>query len=366
LSSLILRWRTHQFVYTADIEKMFRQILVQPTDTVYQLIWWRPDVSEELSTYRLKTVTYGTTCAPFLANRVLLQLAEDEGHKFPLAAKILKENFFVDDVLFGADNLTIIEQMRQQLLDLLMEGGFHLRKWASNNPELLKYIPSEDHGLALEMNFSKDDKISVLGVKWCPYKDSFLYSCIETQLIPVTKRTFLSLLASIFDPLGYVAPFIITGKIIIQLLWLKKVDWDEKLPVELERKCVDFHQQLNDINSIELPRWIGVELSSTISLHGFADASNSAYAAVVYLLVAHDSQVSHVSLLCAKTKVAPLKLQSIPRLELCAAVLLAKTLTFVLDSLCLTDIPITCWSDSKNVLYWLDKSPHKLKTFVAN
>lgn len=111
LFSLIMRWRSHKFVYTTDIEKMFRQILLDRRDVDYQRIFWRTDSSAEIAKYRLLTVTYGTTSAPFLANRVLKQLASDERARFPLAAPVLENEIYVDDIMFGAEDLIILNRL---------------------------------------------------------------------------------------------------------------------------------------------------------------------------------------------------------------------------------------------------------------
>lgn len=128
LFSLILKWRSHKFVYTSDFEKMLRQIHIHPADADYQRIFWRYTPNSELSSYRLLTVTYATASAPFLANRVLKQLARDEGANYPLAVAVLEEDVYVDDLLFGAENIVLLQQAREQLTRLLMAGGFRPRK----------------------------------------------------------------------------------------------------------------------------------------------------------------------------------------------------------------------------------------------
>ncbi|KMQ87299.1 hypothetical protein RF55_13453 [Lasius niger] len=128
LSSILLRWRTHRLVFIADIAKMYRQILVHPSDTDYQRILWHPNAKLPISHYRLFTVTYGIASAPYLAMRVLKQLCSDEGAKFPLAVHVLENSTYVDDVLFGADKVSDIQKIRNQLNNLLKLGGFHLRK----------------------------------------------------------------------------------------------------------------------------------------------------------------------------------------------------------------------------------------------
>ncbi|XP_029164818.1 uncharacterized protein LOC114936016 [Nylanderia fulva] len=104
LQAVILRWRQYKFVYSADLAKMYRQILVDPRDRDYQRILWI-DSNSNIQEYQLLTVTYGTASAPFLALRVINQLNEDEGPSFPLASAILRDNIYVDDVLFGANDI---------------------------------------------------------------------------------------------------------------------------------------------------------------------------------------------------------------------------------------------------------------------
>lgn len=355
-------------MYSSDIKKIFRQIRIHPADANYQRIFWRDDSKSELAidVYRLLTVTYGTASAPFLANRVLKQLAQDEGVNFPLAMSVLEEDVYVDNLLFGAEDSVLLQQTRDQLNWLLMAGGFRPRKWASNNSRLLLDIPESDHGLATDKQLTKDANFKILGVTWCPRSDSFK---VNTRISPVAAftKSFLLMLARIFDPFGLVAPVTITAKILMQALWLQKVDWDEPLTDDLLRRCLQYQTQLLNLNGIAIPRWTGQgNESHRIELHGYANASNSAYAAVIYLRVESILGQIQVSLLYSKTKVAPLKVQSVPRLELCAAVLLVRAIEFVEKSMKLHQVPTYCWTDSSVVLAFLKSVPVRWKTFVAN
>lgn len=203
LFSLILRWRKHPYVYTADIEKMFRQIKIHPEDVDYQRILWRANPTDELSSFRLLTVTYGTASAPYLANHVLKQLAKDEGNAYPLAVPILENCVYVDDVMFGANDVILAKQKRIQITQLLKAGGFNLRKWAGNAESLLKDIPAENHGLATDKILKLDENLKVLGIAWNPPTDSFRFQ-IEIELVSsFTKRSFLAMASRVFDPLGW-------------------------------------------------------------------------------------------------------------------------------------------------------------------
>lgn len=153
----------------------------------------------------------------------------------------------------------------------------------------------------------------------------------------------------------------------MQRLWIERVSWDEPLPSNLADLFYKFQNQLGSLNRISVPRWTRQSGSSLrVQLHGFSDASNSAYSAVIFLRVETESAPIEVTMLYAKTKVAPVKLLSVPRLELCGALLLVKALTFVQTAMKLSDAPTFCWSDSTTVLAWLKSPAAKWKPFVAH
>ncbi|XP_062557636.1 uncharacterized protein LOC134222504 [Armigeres subalbatus] len=144
LRSIIVRCRTRQVMLVSDIEKMFRQINVLPEDRHLQCILWRQHSSQNVVTYELDTVTYGTKSAPFLATRTLHQLVADEGQRFPFAAKAILEDTYMDDVITGADTIEEATDLRTQLVEMLQRGGFHLRKWASNEEATLQGISQQE------------------------------------------------------------------------------------------------------------------------------------------------------------------------------------------------------------------------------
>ncbi|XP_071576355.1 uncharacterized protein [Temnothorax nylanderi] len=367
LSAVILRWRQHKYIYTADIAKMYRQIIVDPRDRDYQRIVWYDSTFNRVQDFQMITVTYGTAAAPFLALRVLKQLVLDEGANFPLVAQILIDDTYVDDVLFGAEDIHLLRHMRDQLCSLLSRGGFTLRKWASNQSDLLADISEEDHGLAGHKLLHLDDHLNILGISWNPSTDSFQFRVSLPTTIPQTKRSILSTIAKLFDPLGWVTPAVIQAKIFMQSLWRSKLDWDDELPPSLKSNWEAIHNNLSYLNNVRIPRWTG-NGSNTVrrELHGFADAFTVAYAAAVYLRVQSLSGDISISLICGKSKVAPLKPVSVPRLELSAAHLLARLLEFVQNTLPFKVSARYCWTDSTVVLAWLSAHPSKWKTFVAH
>jgi len=219
LPSILTRWRQFRYVYIADIAKMYRQIRIDERDVNYQRIFWRPSVDSPIEDYCLLTVTYGIASAPYLALRVLKQLSIDEGADFPLAVPVLQQHLYVDDCVFGADDIPLAQQTRNQLTALLGRAGFRLRKWTSNHPVLLTGIDPQDHGLARSKSLQADDSLKVLGITWNPALDVFQVEIIISSAVPATKRAVLSTIATVFDPIGWLTPVIITAKIFLQKLW---------------------------------------------------------------------------------------------------------------------------------------------------
>lgn len=365
--AVILQCRQYRFVYTADIAKMYRQIMIDPRDVHYQRILWRASPDHPIKEYQLQTVTYGTASAPYQTLRVLKQIAHDEGHNFPLALPVLRQQIYVDDCTFGADTINHSKKVRNHPSNLLSTGGFRLRKWTSNCTELLADINPIDHGLACNKDLKIDENLKVLGIIWNPEEDVFRFRISLIDSPGNTKRAVLSAIARLFDPLGWATPVIIAVKIIMQQLWTTKCEWDAIIPDHYLEKWTQLHFKLVSLEEISIPRWRNFSADSVhAELHSFADASTKAFAAVVYLRVVLKDRSVTISLLVAKSKVAPLKTISLPRLELSAAVLLTRLIQFVRNSIENTLLDVFCWTDSTITLAWIKKAPYHWKTFIAN
>lgn len=366
LVSILLRWRKHKIVLIADIEKMYRQIKVKPNDSNFQRIVWRFSPNDPISDYRLTTVTYGTAPAAFLAIRSLRQLAYDTKSNYPEASDVVLSDFYVDDMMTGTDNITDAISLQDSLNTLLKLGGFQLKKWCSNYTEALHDIPSENCQLQNPSLLIMENSIKALGIYWNPSTDNFEFKISQSPFPKSTKRNMLSDIAKLFDPLGWLSPVTILAKILLQRLWLLGVSWDEELPKDITDQWLEYRNQLCEIQNIKIHRWIGSTKNIKVELHGFSDASNAAYAAVVFSRTFLPDGTIQIQNLGAKTKVAPIKTVSLPRLELCGAVLLAKLMHSIQISLNHSNISLTAWSDSTITLAWIRGQPIRWKTFVAN
>ncbi|XP_055645178.1 uncharacterized protein LOC129781512 [Toxorhynchites rutilus septentrionalis] len=376
LRSIILRCRIKQIMLVADVEKMFRQIYIHPEERPLQSILWRASPKEEVCTYELNTVTYGTRPAPFLATRTLKQLATDEREKYPLAYKSIIEDTYMDDVITGSDNVEAAINLSFQLNHMMEDGGFRLRKWASNCEAVLNTIPKEN--LAIRdtegINLDPDSYVRTLGLTWIPKMDVFRFQFSVPPIdedSSITKRQVLSIIASLFDPLGLIGATIVTAKIFMQLLWTLRDNnkhvwsWNQPLPSTVGEAWKRYHKQLPGLNKIEIERCVMIPKAVHIQFHCFSDASEKAYGGCIYIRSQDTEGTVKVHLLTSKSKVAPLKCQTIPRLELCGALLVAQLYEKVQQS---TKTTATghFWTDSTCVLRWIQASPTTWSTFVAN
>ncbi|XP_065368797.1 uncharacterized protein LOC135961232 [Calliphora vicina] len=348
LPTILNKWRKHRIAFSADIEKMFRQVEVTPERRKFQRILWRFSPLEEISVYQLNT------------------LALDYKTDFPYESKLLISDSYVDDIISGANSLERAITLQRNLCSLLGKGRCNLRKWITNSVELLGEIPEEHREKSLTLKFDRDNVVKTLGIQWNTTTDSFSFKVNIDQTRPVSKRTILSETASLYDPLGWLTPSTVIAKSLFKELWEKGIDWDDKIPHAIEQKWLQYKSTLARFTDLRIPRWIHYRTGSQVELHCFCDASTVAYAAAVYARVITSKGI-FVNLLQAKSKISPIKTVSIPRLELCAATLLVKLTAKVKASFLDVAIQeIFFWSDSSTVLSWIRKPPSNWTVYVAN
>ncbi|XP_037906155.1 uncharacterized protein LOC119648467 [Hermetia illucens] len=319
---------------------MYRKVHVPEEDKRFQLILWRDEPNEPKRCYQLNTVTYGTSSAPYLATKCLQELSSQTTHKYPSGSTASRRDFYTDDVMSGENTLTETIETQHQLRKVLQSAGF------KHNPR--------------KGGKREDTRIS-------PKTDEFQIRCPYTESEKVTKRSALSDIAHLFDPLRLMAPVTVTAKIFLQRLWSLKIGWDKEIPLELQAEWSRYYNDLQELNQMMVPRHIfGGKVPEKIQLHVFSDASGKAYGAAVYLRVIQSDGVRTVRLLCTKSKVAPLKRVTLPRLELCAARLAAELVHRLKRDIEGPDYNCFYWTDSEIVLNWINAEASSFYKFVAN
>ncbi|KAM8702168.1 hypothetical protein ACLKA7_000726 [Drosophila subpalustris] len=346
-----------------DICKMYRCVRVTHPDEYLQCILWRDNPQEKIRIYKLDTITYGTKPAAFLAIRAMHQLACDEEEDFQLAAKIVCRDFYVDDLISGGDSAAEASQIRRQVKDMLRKGGFPIRKWCSNDAEAL-IGESESEREKLMKFHDGSDIAKALGLAWDTSSDDLLFNFANIMLnARGTKRSILSAIAKFYDPLGLIAPIITKMKIFLQALWKENLDWDESLPQSLHSSWIELTSQISFVCSLKFPRYVMLPAAKW-EIHSFCDASMVAYGSCIYIRSETHGLVS-TRLLCSKSRVAPLKTLTIPKLELSAALLLSELIVSIAKSVQF-ECTYHCWSDSTVALAWIREAPSNFNAFVSN
>ena len=368
IMDLLVKFRRRPVALVGDIKEMFSQILLKEQDRCFHRFLWRDmECEREPDVYESTRLIFGARASPFLAQKVLMHHAEREQETFPVAARIIKEETYVDDVMTCLETEEEAKNAREELTKMLREGGFTIRRWCSNRSASLDGVSEEDK-VAINPESSGLPTTKIMGIQWNAQADEFVYDISSPKRIVYTKRGVLSKVCTIFDPIGFLAPFTIRAKIGIQRCWQEGIGWDESMPAELEKSWRDWFQEVEELRLISIPRCLRPDRSDIreVALHTFTDASEKAFGAVTYIrYIFSDGSIS-VAFVAAKTRVTPLSATSIPRLELMGAhvgVRLSQKLAVALQ------IPILehhFWTDSMNVLSWIKSESRQFKPFVAN
>ncbi|XP_061171675.1 uncharacterized protein LOC133181151 [Saccostrea echinata] len=352
LTSVLTRFRLHEFAITTDIEKAFLHFGLHENDRdATRFLWLKDpnDLNSSLVPYRFKAVLFGATCSPFILNATILKHLQN---KNSTSAGILRRDLCVDNVISSfASETDAIEYFRESR-KIMMDAGMKLRSWASNSK--LLHTEAMHNGL-----HDSDDLKKLLGLRWDPMNDKLSFAKREIPKIEtVTKRLILQYSSQIYDPLGILSPVTVRAKILLQSLWKQRYEWDNPVPDEI---CKTWNSLANDLNialSVQFPRKYFNKVDGETTLHIFADASTKSYGAAAYICNRSESK-----LVMAKNTVAPLKSLTFPQLELMAALNVARLGNHLQNSL--PKMNIVYWSDSQIVLHWLS-SKRLLKKFVSS
>ena len=370
LDHILLNFRGYAVAITGDITKMYREVLLHPLDRALHRYIWRQNSGEDWAEYQMKRVTFGVTASPYLAVKVLQQVAQDFGSDLPKAQWHLLHSFYVDDLMGGAESEEEAVELYKDLNNVLQNASFTLKKWRSSSSTVLKQIPEKmQEKLPLQdlVDMHSASYPKALGVTWNSREDSMSISTNISIEYVASKRGIISDVARTFDVLGWVSPVILPMKVLYKEVWKTGVDWDSNIEEEQEEKHRKWREELPSLSDITIPRhYFKGKVPVTTELHGYSNASEEAFGAVIYIRATYNSGPPSSQLVISKTRVAPPKTRTIPQLELCGAHLLEKLMTMTRETLNVPKEQCFANSDSTVVLAWIDQSPHKYRLYVAN
>ena len=373
LVGVLLRFRQGDVAFMADIEAMFMQVKVnQDHRDVLRFLWFEDhNTDAPFATYRMTSHLFGGVWSPSCANYALRHTAEELREEYSdEVVETVNRNFYVDDCLKSRDGTDETLHLATQLRDLLAKRGFNLTKWVSNEPDLLRAIPQDHWGKSLsnlDINLDSLPNERALGMLWRIQTDTFGFD-VQVPDNPTTKRGVLSTLSSLYDPLGLVSPFILRARQIFQQLCRLKLEWDEQLPTELEEPWGRWLTDLPKLKDVAVPRCVKPKGTQIVSaqLHHFSDASELAYGAASYLRLVCSDGFVQVHLMMAKSRLAPLKGSTIPRLELAGALEAVRLDKILRKELDIELRPAEFWTDSTIVLWYINHTEKRFQTYVAN
>ena len=320
----------------------------------------------------MKVHLFGATSSPGCANYGLKHLAKENKAAFPLGSNFIEHNFYVDDGLISEPTKEQAIQVVEQARTLCATGGLRLHKFVSNNRTVMESIPLSERAADiqnLDLNFDNLPNERALGMEWSVESDTLHFSFTPTER-PTSRRGILATVASLYDPLGLIAPCVFQGKKLLQDMCRKGIGWDDPPPKELQQKWEDWKTDLKSLKSLQIPRcYYPQEFNASTSkmeLHHFSDASLAGYGTCTYLRVQDQQDNVHCSLVMAKARVAPIKVMTVPRLELSAALVAAEVSAVLKKELHLPITQEVFWTDSKVVLGYLNNDARKFHIFVAN
>ncbi|GIY77058.1 reverse transcriptase [Caerostris darwini] len=351
ISPLLLRFRTNAIGVIADIKQAFLQLSVRPEDRNFlRFLWWNTEDRTKLEFFRHCRVVFGVTSSPFLLNasvRHHLDSTEYQIESLQATVKKLKRGFYVDNLTISVENQQELLEFKAQTMKIMNAASFELRCWAHTGTK-------------------HSETQNVLGLKWDTETDELYCVSPETDMgisDNISKRKLLSIVNSIYDPIGFTSPATLLPKLLLQEAWRNKLDWDEELTLDMQLRYRRWAKHIAIIEKCRIPRRILYGNFKKATLHIFTDASAHGYACCSFLRCEDEGEVK-VSLISAKARVAPVQRPTIPRLELLGAAIGARIASTILEAL---DLPLKTyfWTDSMIVLGWITNT-EPWNTFVGN
>lgn len=374
LLGVLIRFRKENIAVTADIQQMFYAFVVREDHRDYLRFLWYKDnnLNSDITEYRMKVHIFGNSPSPSVAIYGLRRAAQEHQDKYGTDSKeFVMRNFYVDDGLTSVPTEEEAIDLLKRTQKLLAASNLKLHKIASNSSKVMTAFAPEDLAKDLkDLNLGADPLPlqRSLGLIWNLESDSFSFQ-VSHEEKPFTKRGILSTVQSLYDPIGFVAPITVQGKALIRELSSKEYDWDDPLPSDKQVSWKSWEESLLELEKLHIKRrYVPIPLSSSQrrELCLFSDASTQAIAAVAYLRAISDENQCHIGFIMGKAKLAPHPAHTVPRLELCAAVLAAEMADTICSEIDIEIHDVRFFTDSRIVLGYIHNTSRRFHMYVAN
>ncbi|XP_043482111.1 uncharacterized protein LOC122511116 [Leptopilina heterotoma] len=376
LPGLLFKFREKRIAICGDLREMFHQVRIRKEDCGSQRLLWRDEKTKEICTLEMVVMIFGAISSPYVALEVKNRNAEQFKEMYPEACEAIIDNHYVDDFLISVDTEEEATRMLDEVILVHRKGGFEMHNIMTSSSEVRAAIdPSILAPTGKGVTLTDENNTRILGVHWSPETDSFHFCTqfpkldkqLTTEVKSPTKRKILQVVMSVYDPFGFLSPLTIRAKILLQEIWKEGTHWDEEVSPEISKIWNDWLKDLKKIDEIKIPRYYvgGIGKLKNVQLHIFCDASTQAFAAATYLRLEGDHGI-HITLVTSKSRVAPIKILTVPRLELQSAVMAARLSTFIRQEHKTQLDRVVFWSDSQTVLGWIRSDARKYQPFVAH
>ena len=370
LVTLLLNFRLSPVAVSTDITKAYMRIAVNSKDQRYFRFLWKAPGASQIKGFQMQRVTWGAASSGFLLAATLRTHFERTGRASELR---FGDYLYADDFLRSfpspREAIDYIGELRQTL----QKADMNLAKWKTNSREVAAYlIETGVEPSSLDLQLSGTFK--VLGITWNPREDTLVFNLttlharVQEESF-TTKRSVLSLVASVYDPLGFLLPFTLRGKLLIQRLWTESLTWDEPISSDIRREVSLWANELKDLANVQVRRRYSEGKGQPVAhmLHVFGDASPAAYACAAYVEYRYETGDPEVSLVMCRSRISPKDATTLPRLELLAALIATRLKDFLLERLDIKFDSVSLYTDSMITYHWVTAaSPAIYKTYVAN
>ena len=303
---ILVKFRKEWVALIVDISQMYHQLVPFLEDRpMHRFLWRNIQINKEPEVYEFLRFVFGGCYCSFCAQFTWQKHKEIHQDTYPLVAVAVKNHCCMDDLMPSLDSIERAIETRGQLTEMGDKAGFHVRQWVSNLTEVLTDVPKEDR--ASEVNLEKNELplTKTLGVSWTAQEDQFpFHYSPPTEDFEYTKRNVLRKTATLFDPLGFLSPFMVRAKMFMQQAWLDALAWDEVLPSEQKEEWRSWFAELPLLEEIKIPRCLKDTSTQEVSiaLHTFSDASERAYTAAVYSRHEYQDESITTQLIASKTR----------------------------------------------------------------